>query len=200
MLGLTDCQAVRTPVARRNCHQGKPIFRLHFLKHVHSAQHQIELAFTKAIKAIKKKPCFLIYFKWSLKIGPLWQCGQSHELEADSGHWKHFIQGRKNVKHQDPGFAYKPSKLVLLPTIARQCKQNMSDSVTHCDIKDDHLLMDWSNDQGKIVYSKQIPLASSNEGKVSNVRIYHVQCVVVIAPLIRGNCRGRGANYNLAHW
>ena len=31
------------------------------------------------------------------------------------------------------------------------------------------------------------------------VRIYHVQCVVVIAPLIRGNSRGR-ANYNLAPW
>lgn len=44
---------------------------------------------------------------------------------------------------------------------ARQCKCNLGNMITHCDTKGNHLLMEWSNDQGTTVHRKRVPLITA---------------------------------------
>ena len=90
----------------------------------------------------------------------------SIKIQDDQGHIHDFV-----IQYA----IYMPTSLANLfcpQQWAMQCKCDMGDTVTHCDMTGNHLIMEWLDDQVMTVYSKQVLIAGLNVGITATVPGY----------------------------
>ena len=94
----------------------------------------------------------------------------SIKIQDDHGHIHEFVIQDAIYMPTSPANLFCPQQWAM------QCKCDTGDTVTHCDMKGNHLLMEWLDDQGMTVYSKQVLIAGLNVGITATVPGYPWFC------------------------
>ena len=82
----------------------------------------------------------------------------SIKVQDDQGHVHEFVIKDAIYVPTSPANLFCPQQW------ARQRERDLGDTIAHCDTKGDHLLMEWSDDQGVTVHQKRVPLTGANVG------------------------------------